>query len=33
MTQEIRCRRMEEHFKKLSLLVGWSFYSPDDDVK
>ncbi len=33
MTQEMRCRRMEEHFAKLSLLVGWSFYSPDDDEK
>jgi hypothetical protein len=33
MTQEIRCRRMKEHFEKLSSLVGWSFYSPDDVVK
>ena len=33
MNQEIRGRRMEEHFEKLSSLVGWSFFSPEDDVK
>ena len=33
MSQEIRCKRIEEHFQKLSSLEGWSFYIPDDGVK
>jgi len=33
MSQEIRCKRMEEHFQKISSLEGWSFYIPDDCVK
>jgi hypothetical protein len=32
ISQEFRCRRMQEHFEQMTSLEGWSFYSPDHCV-
>jgi hypothetical protein len=32
ISQEFRCRKMQEHFEQMTSLESWSFYSPDHCV-
>ena len=32
LSQKLRCRRIQEHFERMTSLEGWSFYCPDHCV-